>query len=125
MKLYEVMNFIKIYNKLANAKLPLQTLFNLSSIRKFYDGDINFYQEQVSKIVNKYAARDSKGEIIYTDNNQNIQIKKEFIEDCQKELNELSNIDVKEPLNKIKLSSLGDVSFTLEEIDLIYSFLEE
>lgn len=125
MKLYEVMNFIKIYNKLANAKLPLQTLFNLSSIRKFYDGDINFYQEQVSKIINKYAARDSKGEIIYTDNNQNIQIKKEFIEDCQKELNELSNIDVKEPLNKIKLSSLGDVSFTLEEIDLIYSFLEE
>lgn len=125
MKLYEVMNFIKVYNKLANAKLPLQTLFNLSSIRKFYDGDINFYQEQVSKIVNKYAARDSKGEIIYTDNNQNIQIKKEFIEDCQKELNELSNIDVKEPLNKIKLSSLGDVSFTLEEIDLIYSFLEE
>ena len=56
--------------------------------------DIEFYQENIQKILDNYAEKDENGNFKSNEESSGIMIKEEKIEQCHKEINDLQSINV-------------------------------
>lgn len=106
MKIFEALNFLNFYTKIREKDMPIKTAYKLNKLARRLENEQVFYQEKIQKILNQYAIKDEDGNI-KPDETGNIRLVAETVEDCEKELNELQNLEI-EDIN---------VSFTLDELE--------
>ena len=125
MKLIELYSANSLYDKLSSrTDLPIKTVYKLAKFFEVINKESEFYKEELLKILNIYAARDEEGKVVLTEDGQNIKIKEDCIQECNKKLQELANLEVEKPQISFKLSEIPE-GLSVQEFNLLLPFVEE
>lgn len=95
--------------RLKNEKIPLKTAYKFNKLLNVLEKELSFYQEKINEIISNYSQKDEDGNPILSEDKTSVQIVKDKIEECQKKMEELSNIEFE----------INDISFTLDELENI------
>lgn len=98
------------YNNIKNKKLPFQVAYKFSKIVRLIQGDIDFFEKEMGKLLDEYGKRDETGQFIFTEDNKGIVIQEEYIDKCNEKMNELYHLPI---------TIEGDISFTVEELGFL------
>ena len=101
----------------SDVSLPLKGAYKLNKIKKAVEKEGEFYTEKFQEIVDKYARKDDDG-------NQ-ILIKDGMVDECNKALEDLQELEVEIDNFGLTLNDLGDdVECTPDELDALMPFME-
>lgn len=124
-KIFQIKQFMDIYEKIKDTTLPIKVGYKLAKIAAECQKEMDIYQSQLNKIIQEYGARDENDQLIQTDNGTGIKIKEDKIQECQDKLNELSTLEVEINETPISIESLDNLKLSLNEIGGMASFLSE
>ena len=122
--IYQLISTLNIEKELLTQKLPIRTAYNLSKIFARAREELEFYQEKFKEIITQYGEKDESGNLIFLEN-ENISIQKDKIEECQKEITDLQNLELEIPDYSISLGSLEAIKISLDEISVLLPFICE
>ena len=105
-----VLELNEFYNNIKNKKLPFQVAYKFSKIVRLIQGDIDFFEKEMGKLLDEYGKRDETGQFIPTEDNKGIIIQEEYIDKCREKMNELYHLPI---------TIEGDISFTVEELGFL------
>lgn len=115
MKLYEILAFRSLYEKIKDTSLPIKITYKLTKLFHRVQDELNFYQTEQYKILESIALKDEDGSYVYTEDGNGIKIKEGKEKECEEKMNELLNIDV----------IVDDISFSLDELESLQLSIED
>lgn len=123
----EVIQVPLVFEKLRAQALPLRVAYTLNKIADAIDKETRFYYAELKKIFDKYGAVDEHGEPIFSDPEHRMRkIKEEFREETQRELNELTSLEVDfDSKLVIPLSGLENVNISIDELRPLVPFISD
>ena len=109
----------------SDVSLPLKGAYKLNKIKKAVEKESEFYTEKFQEIVEKYAKHDEDGKLVFNEDKTQIMIKDGMIDECDKALLDLQNLEVEIDNFGLTLNDLGDdVECTPDELDALMPFME-
>jgi Skp family chaperone for outer membrane proteins len=109
----------------SNATLPLKGAYKLNKIKKAIEKEGEFYQEKFQEIVDKYAKHDDDGNIVFSEDGNQIMIKEGMVEECNQALADLQSLEVQIENYGLSLDDLGEgLECTPEELEALMPFME-
>ena len=124
MKMFEVLELQKLYNSIANIKMPLKTTYKFARLMKRAEEEISFYQEKFREIVEEYGVKEN-GEYKLTPDGQSIAIIPGKEIECNTKLAELHNLDVLIDGIKFTIEELEGIDVSISELSCLMSLIEE
>lgn len=124
MKMFEVLELQKLYNSIANIKLPLKTTYKFARLMKRAEEELVFYQEKFREIVEEYGVKEN-GEYKLTPDGQSIAIIPGKEIECNTKLAELRNLDVLIDGIKFTIEELEGIDVSIAELSCLMSLIEE
>ena len=126
MKMIDALSFLEAYSSIKNKPLKINIIYKLSKCLEACEKERDFYQQQFTNILNKYAKKDENGNFIYTDEKTGILIDESQQKVCEKELSELLTLDIN--INEkyfIKITDIADLELDMETFNKIKPFIVE
>ena len=109
----------------ADTNLPLKGAYKLNKIKKAVEKENEFYVEKFQEIVNTYAKTDENGQLVYSDDGNQIMIKDGMVDECNQALDDLQKLEVQIENYGLSLEDLGDnVECTPDELEALMPFME-
>ena len=109
----------------AGASLPLKGAYKLNKIKKAIEKEGEFYTEKFQEIVDTYAKKDDDGNLVYSEDGSQIMIKDGMVEECNKALADLQELEVEVENYNLTLDDLGEnLECTPEELEALMPFME-
>ena len=124
-KMYQILEFENLYNKIKDIKMSVKTAYKLSKLVREIDNERAFYQTKLQSIIDIYGERDAEGNFILTQDKNGVQIRKTELEKCQKEIMELSNLDIEIAGIQLSIDELENFELTLSDMHILMLFIEE
>jgi len=108
----------------AGTSLPLKGAYKINKIKKAVEKESEFYQEKFQEIVDQYARKDENGEVVFSEDGNQIMIKEGMVEECNKALEDLQELEVEIDNYGLTLDDLGeDAECTPEELEALMPFM--
>lgn len=105
--------------------LPLKAAYKLNKIRKAVEKEGEFYSEKFQEILNNYAKKDEKGELVFSEDGDQIMIKDDMIDECNKALTDLQNLEVQIENYGLSIDDFGeDLECTPDQLSALMPFME-
>ena len=123
-QLKDIIEGTEVLKKLAGQPLRGKVAFQISKILKRLEDELTLFNNTRVEIIKKYSQTDENGELI-SDENGNVKLKEETIEDFNKEITELLNMEIEIDANRIALEDIENVDFTPAEMTLLMPLIEE
>lgn len=121
----QLINFRDNGNFFADVHLPLKGAYKLNKIRKAVEKESEFYSEKFKEIVDTYAKKDENGQIIFSDDGAQIMIKDGLIEECNKALQDLQELEVQIENYNLTIDDLGEeVECTPDQLEALMPFMD-
>ena len=109
----------------SDVTLPLKGAYKLNKIKKAVEKEGEFYTEKFQEIVEKYAKHDENGELVFSEDGNQIMIKDGMVDECNQALEDLQNLEVEVENYGLTLDDLGeDVECTPDELDALMPFMD-
>ena len=109
----------------AGTSLPLKGAYKINKIKKAVEKEGEFYQEKFQEIVDQYAQKDENGEVVLSEDRSQIMIKDGMVEECNKALTDLQELEVEIDNYGLTLDDLGEnLECTPEELEALMPFME-
>lgn len=124
MKMYEVLNFQKIYGVIKDKQMPLKTVYKMTKVAMKVEEETTFYQEKFNEIIKEYGQVDEQGNFVFADDKSFIKIIEGKEEECNKKVKELTELEV-EMNYKFTLDELEGLDLTIEQMSMLLPFVEE
>jgi hypothetical protein len=106
MKLQTIESLQSSLTQLKSQEMPLRLSYKFSKLLSKIEKDSEFFTEKTREVILKYAEKDENGELVQTEDG-NIRIQTGKIEEANKAMMELNDIEV-EDIN---------ITFTLDELE--------
>ena len=120
----QVINFRNSEGFFTDANLPLKGAYKINKIRKAIEKEGEFYSTKFQEIVDTYAKKDEDGNIVFSDDGDQIIIQDDKIEECNQALAELQKLEVEIDNYNLTIDDLGEnVECTPDELDALLPFL--
>ena len=120
----EVLALRQNINFFLSQKFPLPVAYKLNKINNAAMKEGEFYQEKFNEIIEKYAKTDEEGNIVFSEDGEQIVIKDDSIAECNQALEELMNLEIEIDNYGLKIEDLGDdIQCTATEIEALTPFL--
>lgn len=105
--------------------LPLKAAYKLNKIRKAVEKEGEFYSEKFQDILNNYAKKDENGELVFSEGGDQIMIKDDMIDECNKALTDLQNLEVQIENYGLSIDDFGeDLECTPDQLAALMPFME-
>lgn len=105
--------------------LPLKGAYKLNKIKQAVDKEGEFYSSKFQEIVDMYAKKDENGNLVFSDDNEQIMIQDDKIEECNKALLDLQELEVEIENYGLTIEDLGeDCECTPAELEALMPFME-
>ena len=105
--------------------LPLKGAYKLNKIKKAVEKEGEFYSEKFQEIVDKYAKKDENGNLVFSEDGNQIMIKDGMVDECTQALTDLQELEVEIENYGLSLADLGeDAECTPEELEALMPFLD-
>ena len=109
----------------AGVSLPLKGAYKLNKIKKAIEKEADFYTEKFQEIVDTYAQKDDNGELVFSEDGNQIMIKDGMVEECNKALEDLQALEVEIENYNFTLDDLGEnLECTPEELEALMPFMD-
>lgn len=120
----QVINFRNNISFFADANLPLKGAYKINKIRKEVEKEADFYSEKFQEILDKYAKKDDGGNMIFSDDGDQIMIKEGMVEECNEALNNLQSLEVEIDNYNLSIEDLGDdMQCTPDALEALMPFM--
>lgn len=121
-----ILNDANFLTALMQRQFPVKVSYAISKNVSKLESELNIYNKEREKIIDKYCKKDEEGNLLIDENN-NYSIEDENIDICNKELNELLDIEIDVNIHKFKLDDLmcGSYEMSPSEMALIDYMIEE
>ena len=108
----------------ANASLPLKVAYKLNKLKKAVEAEGEFYSNKFQEIVDTYAKKDENGNIVFSDDGNQIMIKEGMVDECNQVLEDLQSLTVEIDNCNLTIDDFGDnIECTPEELEALMPFL--
>lgn len=108
----------------ANASLPLKVAYKLNKLKKAIETEGEFYRTKFQEIVDTYAKKDEEGNIVFSEDGNQIMIQDGKVEECNQALTDLQELSVEIDNYNLTIDDFGDdVECTPEELEALMPFL--
>ena len=112
-----IVNDSNFLESLMHRQFPVKISYAISKNISKLESDLKIYNSEREKIINKYCKKDEEGNLVIDESN-NYSIEEEYIDICNKELNELLDIEVDIDIHKFKLNDLLQCNLEVSPADL-------
>ena len=120
----QVIDFRNNEGFFADVNLPLKGAYKINKIRKAIEKEGEFYSSKFQEIVNTYAKKDDNGDIVFSEDGEQIIIQDDKIEECNQALSELQRLEVEIDNCNLTIEDLGEnLECTPDELDALMPFL--
>lgn len=111
---------------ISQKQLPIKVSYAIAKNIKKLENELKIYNEERQKLIDKYCIKDEEGNNVIDENN-NLKIADEHLDNWNKEINELMDIEVDIDIHKFNLDSLmnGNYDMTPAELMIIDYMIEE
>jgi hypothetical protein len=110
---------------LSDSEIPLKGAYKINKIKKAIAKESEFYVEKFQEIINTYAETDENGNIVYSNDKSQIMIKDDMIDECNKALKELQELEVQVENYNLTIDDLGeDLECTPDELEVLMPFMD-
>ena len=123
MKLSSIEKLYLVLKDFQEREMPIKLSYKFSKLFSLIETDYEFFYTQIKKIIEKYAEKDEKGNIIQ--NSENIPIKKDCFDLADRALQELYNTEVSLPKIVFTLDELESLNIKPFELKVLLPFIEE
>lgn len=120
----KILNYAMTIGAISNKELPIKVSYALAKNISKIEKELEIYNKEREKLIEKYSVKDKNNQTVIDENNQ-IQIQDECLEDWNKDIKELQNIEVKIDIHKFKLEELNGYNMTPAELMAIDYMIEE
>lgn len=103
----QIGNIYEVSSALTEEKLPMRVSYKIMKILTRLEEELNFYRNSLNKLIDEYALKDENGQLVYSENGENIKIQEDKIEDFNNEYIELNNMEIE--ISDDYLLSLGEL----------------
>ena len=124
-KMYQILDFENLYNKLKDIKMSVKTAYKFSKLIREIDNEKIFYKTKLQSIIDTYGEKDNEGNFVLTQDKTGVQIKKAELENCQKEIIELSNLEIEIKGIEISIEEIENFDLTLLDMNILMPFIKE
>ena len=104
----QIVNFRNNGDFFSDVTLPLKGAYKLNKIKKAVEKEGEFYSEKFQEIVEKYAKHDDDGNLIFSEDGNQIMIKDGMVDECNKALEDLQSLEVEIENYGFTLDDLGE-----------------
>lgn len=121
----KLINLIQIKNVFRpNMKFKdIQVGYKVMKFLKSIENDVTFYNTKLAEIAQECAEKD--GDKIKTTENGNLILMKDKIEEWNRKINDLANIESEIVLPSFKLEDFSECDFSLEELGMLEPLISE
>lgn len=120
----QLINFRNNNNFFGQQNLPLKVAYKLNKIKQAVDKEGDFYSEKFQEIINNYAKKDEEGNLVFSEDGEQIMIQDGKIEECNKALEDLQNLEVEIDNYNLTIDDFGeDLTCTPDELETLMPFL--
>ena len=107
-----------------NYKLPLKVAYKLNKLKKAVEVEGEFYVNKFQEIVDTYAKKDENGQVVFSDDGNQIMIQDGKVEECNQALEDLQNLTVEIDNCNLTIDDFGDdIECTPEDLEALMPFL--
>ncbi len=124
-KMHQILEFQLFYDKIKEKEMSIKTAYKFSKLISRLDTEIKFYQRKFQSILEKYGEKDEKGNFKLTEDKKGVVIKQENLLVCQKEIEELHNLDIEISEVDFTLDELDSLNVTIQEMNIMMPFIKE
>ncbi len=122
----EILDFRRGIGSFLQLKLPLPVAYKLNKLNSATEKEVEFYQEKFNEIVQQYAKKDENGNLVFSEDGEQIMIQDDKIAECNQALEELLDLEVEVNTYDLSIENFGDnIECTAEEIAAITPFLND
>lgn len=114
----KVVNTINVLGELNNAKLPVKVAYAITKNINKINSELKAYNEEKAKLIDKYGEKDKEGKL-KVDEKGNIPLKKEHIEDYNRDIKELLSIENEIDIHMINLDDLLNSNCNISPAGLV------
>lgn len=119
----QVINFRNNEGFFTNTNLPLKGAYKINKIRKAMEKEADFYSTKFQEIIDKYAKKDEEGNVVFSENGEQIIIQEDKIAECNQTLEELQKLEVEVENYNLTIEDLGEnLECTPDELDALMPF---
>ena len=105
--------------------LPLKVAYKLNKIRKAVEKEAEFYSEKFQQIVQDYAKKDEEGNVVFSEDGNQIMIQDDKLVECNKALEDLQSLEVEVDTFNLTIEDLGEgIECTPDQLDALMPFME-
>lgn len=111
MTLNDIFNAVPALREISSKEFPGSVTFKIARLIRELDKEIQLFDEERSKIANKYGEKDENGNLVIQEGG-NIKILDNKIQDCNEELQALFNTQVEINANKLPVDIFDSIEMT-------------
>ena len=105
-------------------KLPLKIAYKLNKIRKSVEENWEFYAEKFQEILDKYSKKYENGNMVFSEEGDQIMISDGMVDECNEALTNLQNLEVEINNYNLTIDDLGeDMQCTPDELEALMPFM--
>lgn len=119
----DIKNLYEIINRLKDKQFEITLQYKLIKIKRAIQEEIEIYQEQMYKNCLEFFELDENNNPIISDNG-GYKIKNGQMNECNRVLNQLENIDISIPDIYFSLDELQALNLTMGELELFMPFIK-
>ena len=123
-KLNDVVNATDAFNNIMQQSIKGSSAFKVARLARELDKEMETFNSERQKIIQKYGKKDENGQLILNDNNQ-VSFDPEDIDTINNELNSLLETELEINADKIPATALEEFKITPKEMIGIEKFFEE
>lgn len=113
-----IVNTINVLGDLNNAKLPVKVTYAITKNINKINSELKAYNKEKTKLIDKYGEKDKEGKL-KVDKKGNIPLKKEHIEDYNRDIAELLSIENEIDIHMINLDDLLNSNCNISPAGLV------
>ena len=123
MELKELVKAVRIMESIQYEKTNINLAYKIMKFMRMAKDDVEFYDKTAGEIINKYALKDKKNEVVVKENKIQLDLAKQ--EEMNKEVEALNTKEIDFPEVKFKLSDFEGINFSAVELMSLEKFIIE
>lgn len=122
--LNDVVSATQTFNKLMQQPVKGSVAFKIARLARELDKEMQTFNAERQKIIDKYGEKDENGQLI-SDENNNIKFDSSKIQEINEEFNSLLTTELEINAEKLSMDCLDNFELTPQEMIEIEKFFEE
>lgn len=123
MELKELVKAARTMESIQYEKTNINLAYKIMKFMRLAKDDVDFYDKTAGEIINKYALKDKKNEVVVKDNKVQLDLSKQ--EEMNKEVEALNTKEIEFPEVKFNLSDFEGIQFSAVELMSLEKFIVE